>query len=126
MIKMYLMPLSIIVFILSINFYLIALTTTRIPLYSHTFILPELRIWVGCTISFLVLSMLTVLLSGLTDTFSYSCFIVGLVCILAIQLIMVLNNMVIIKSPYPLMAAFDIATLITIFILYSYGSGNRY
>lgn len=104
---------ALIAFVTMMNIYLFVLSTKHLPFSSLIFELKYVRILLCLFILFILIALIIQLWHGIVNKYV----IISLISIVAYFIIGGLNYAEIITNAYVLMGAFDMATLITIFIL---------
>lgn len=120
-------PVSVIIYMLLAHAYMYVLTTTNLPFSDYDWDLREVRLLISSAnvyLSLVVLYLLYMFIKKGLDTHAVNSMVVAIVCIISSNSITLLTNLIIINNPYPLMGLFNMATLITLFILYSNDSNT--
>lgn len=112
---------ALILFILSMNIYLLTASTGNYPFNNYTLNVNDLRLWFGLNCIILIASMIVSFYVGLTEKLQINCFILSLISIAIFQLFVTLNSIGLTPNPYLYLICFDMAALLTILVLSKYG-----
>ena len=111
---------ALILFILSMNMYLLMASSGISFIEEYTFNLDDLRWWFGINCIFLVVNLVISLCLMVTEKLQFNCFILSLISIAVFQLFVTLNSVGMTPNPYIYLICFDTATLLSLLVLSKY------
>lgn len=112
--------ISLVLFIVNMNLYLLALKTKHIFFISQELSLIHLRVWFSCSNLFLLIMVILAINSGLKELHKKELVLISCITLSVVQLIMALNNLLVLTCPYFYMWTFDLITLLAVFLIFNH------
>lgn len=111
---------GLILFITSINVYLISMVFGRIPVLNMAIDHYTMRTWFCGSVVLMVLFIILALYSNSNENGKFECIIISLISIGATQLTVWLNGLHLINKPYQFLLFFDICNIIAFLTIFNY------